>query len=98
MYVVRDWVEGNVGNLLFGVFKNKVTVPLYMGGEKPALAKLPTTSLTSDNWKCYLDICATYHNFFVRELIDRVYSGKTAMNGSCNAGTLTTNTRGWYVE
>ena len=27
-----------------------------------------------------------------------VYSGKTAMNGICNAGTLTTNTRGWYGE
>ena len=25
-------------------------------------------------------------------------SGKTAMNGSCNAGTVTTNTRGWYGE
>ena len=27
-----------------------------------------------------------------------MYSGKTAMSGSCNAGTVTTNTRGWYGE
>ena len=24
--------------------------------------------------------------------------GKTAINGSCNAGIVTTNTRGWYGE
>ena len=33
---------------------------------------------------------------FFREFLDRAYSGKTYMNGSCNAGTVTTNTRGWY--
>ena len=27
-----------------------------------------------------------------------VYSGKIAMNVSCNAGTVTTNTMGWYAE
>ena len=27
-----------------------------------------------------------------------MYSGKTAMNGICNDGTVTNNTRGWYVE
>ena len=34
----------------------------------------------------------------VREFLDRVYPGKTAMNRSCNVGTVTTNTRGFYGE
>ena len=69
-----------------------------MGGEKPVLYELPTDRFTLDNWKCCLDSCATYHTFFVTEFLDMVYSGKTEMNGSCNAGTVTTNTRGWYSE
>ena len=67
-----------------------------MGSKKPVLAKLHTDRFTLDNWKFYLDSCATYHTFFVREFLDRVYSVKTYMNGSCNSGTVTTNTRGWY--
>ena len=76
----------------------KNTVPLDMGSEKPVLAEIHTDRFTLDNWKCYLDSCATYHNFFVREFLDRVFSGKTTMNGSCNAGTVTTNIKGWYSE
>ena len=72
------------------------TVPLDMGSEKPVLSELHTERFTLDNWKCYLDSCATYHTFFVREFLYRVYSVKKAMNGRCNAGTMTTNTRGWY--
>ena len=78
--------------------KNKGTVPMDMGGEKPVLAELHTYRFTLDNWKCHLESCATYHTFFFREFLDRVYSGKKATNGSCNAGTVTTNTRGWYDE
>ena len=52
-----------------------------MGGEKPVLAKLSTNRFNLDQWKCYLEICATYHTFFFREFLDRVYLGKTAMNG-----------------
>ena len=78
--------------------KNKGTVPLDMGGKKPVLSELHTERFNLDNWKCYLDICATYHTFFVMEFLDRVYSGKKATNGSCNTGTVTTNTRGWYNE
>ena len=44
----------------------KNTVPLDMGGVKPVLDKLHTDRFTLDNWKCYLDSCATYHAFFVR--------------------------------
>ena len=32
------------------------------------------------------------------DFLDRVYLVKTAMNGSCNAGTVTTKTRVWYGE
>ena len=48
------------------------TVPLDMGSEKPILAELHTDRFTLDNWKCYLDICATYHTFFAMEFLDRV--------------------------
>ena len=78
--------------------KNKGTVPLDMGGKNPVLAEQPADRFTSDNWKCYLDSCTTYHTFFVTEFLDMVYSGKTEINGSCNAGTVTTNTRSWYSE
>ena len=90
---VRTKNKGNVPTV-----KSKGTVPLDMGGKKTVLAELPTNGFTFDKWKCYFDSCATYHTFFVRDFLDRVYLGKTAMNGSCNAGTVTTNTRGWYGE
>ena len=69
-----------------------------MGSEKPVLAELHTDRFTLEKWKCYLDRCATYHTFFFREFLDRFSSGKTAMNGSYNAGTVTTNTMGWCGE
>ena len=49
-----------------------------------------------EKWKCYHDRYATIRIFFVREFLDKVYPGNTAMNGCCKAGTVTTNTRGWY--
>ena len=76
----------------------KNTVPLDMGSKKPVLAELHADRFNLYNWKCYLDRCAIYHTFFVRGLLDRVSLGKTAMNDSCNVGTVTTNTRGWYGE
>ena len=41
------------------------TIPLDMGGKKTVLAELHTDRFTLYNWKCYLDICAAYHTFFV---------------------------------
>ena len=76
--------------------KKKSTVPLDIGNEKPVLAKLHTDRFPLDNWKCYLDSCITYHTFFFMDFLDRVYSDKTAMNGTCNVDTVTTNIRGWY--
>ena len=76
----------------------KNTVPLDMGSKNPVLSELHTDRFILDNCKFYLDSCTTYHTFYVREFLDRVSVDKTAMNGSCNAGTVTTNTRGWYDE
>ena len=39
----------------------------------PFLSELNTDRFTLDNWKCYLDSCATYHNLFVRDFLDRLY-------------------------
>ena len=39
-------------------------VPLDMGSKKPVLVELHTDRFTLENWKCYLDSCATYHNVF----------------------------------
>ena len=90
---VRTKNEGTIPTV-----KSKGTVPLDMGGEKPVLADLFTDRFTLDKRMCFLDSCATYHTFFVRDFLDRVYSGKTDMNGSCNTCTVTNTTRGWYGE
>jgi len=67
-------------------------------GEKPVLTEMATDRFTLDWWKCYLDSCATYHTFFVKEFLSKVHTGTATMKGSCNAGTVSTNTRGWYGE
>ena len=83
-WIVQGGVETNPVNNQHSWVKNSEAVPhptsadtkntvlLDMGSEKPVLAELHTDRFTLDNWKCYLDICATYHTFFVRELLDRV--------------------------
>ena len=54
--------------------------------------------VTLDPWKIYLDSCATYYTFFVKEFLAKVHKGKSTITGSCNAGTTSTNTPGWYGE
>ena len=49
-----------------------------------------------DWWKCYLDSCATYHTFFVKEFLSNVRKGNVTMTGSCNAGTTESNVTGWF--
>ena len=49
-------------------------------------------------WKCYLHSYATYHSFFMEEVLCDVKEGKSTMNGSCNASTVSTNTKGWYWD
>ena len=74
------------------------TVQLDMGSKNPVLAKLHTGGFNLDNRKFYPNSYATYHNFFVKEFLDRVSLGKTVRNASCNAGTVTTNIRGCCGE
>jgi hypothetical protein len=51
---------------------------------------------TLDWWTCYLDSCASYHTFFVKEFLRDVCKGSSTMNGSCNAGTVLLKQKGWY--
>ena len=51
---------------------------------------------TLDWWKCYLDSCASYHTFFVREFLCHTQDSSTTMNGSCNAGSVLLRQKGWY--
>ena len=39
-----------------------------------------------------------YHTFFIEEFLSDVHKGDTTMNVSCNAGTVSTNTKGWYGD
>ena len=74
------------------------SISLPKGSEKPVLAELPGLRFTLDWWKVYLDSCATYHTFFVKECLRGIYMSKTIMNGSCNAGTVSTRKKGWFGE
>ena len=56
------------------------------------------TNVRSIWWKCYLDSCATYHPFFMEEFLHDMREGKSTMSGSSNAGTVSTNTKGWYGD
>ena len=49
-------------------------------------------------WKCYLNSCVSYHSFFMQKFLRDVREGKSTMEGSCNAGTVLTNTKGWYGD
>ena len=54
--------------------------------------------LTLDRWKLYLDRCASYHTFFVKEFLMNIYEGAGAMNGNCNSVTTRITKRGYYGE
>ena len=60
------------------------------------LAEVPTDRFILDVWKCYLDSYTTYHTFFVNGFPPKAYTGAATMKGSCSAGMVPTNTRGWY--
>ena len=49
-----------------------------------------------DWWKCYLDSCASYNTFFVKEFLRDITEGLLTMSGSCNAGTVLLQKKGWY--
>ena len=50
---------------------------------------------TLDRWKLYIDSCATYQSFFVKEFLRNIENGDTPLTGSCNAGITFTHIRGW---
>ena len=52
--------------------------------------------LTLQWWKIYLDSCATYHTFFVKEFLKNVVENKGTMNGNCNAGETKITKRGYF--
>ena len=54
--------------------------------------------LTLDWWKVYLDSCASYHTFFVKEFLKNIQEGKGTMNGNCNAGETRITKRGYFEK
>ena len=54
--------------------------------------------MTLEWWKCYLDSCASYHTFFVKEFLKNIFEGVATMTGRCNAGTTVSSKRGTYGD
>ena len=67
-----------------------------VNGKRVQYPKIKSGRYTLDWWKCYLDSCASYHTFFVREFLRHVQDSSTTMNGSCNAGSVMLREKGWY--
>jgi len=64
----------------------------------PVLVNWPGERFTLTWWKCYLDSCASYHSVFMEEFLRDIREGKSTMEGSCNAGTVSANTKEWYGD
>ena len=47
-------------------------------------------------WKVYLDSCASYHTFFLKEVLKNIVENKGTMNGNCNAGETKITKRGYF--
>ena len=60
------------------------------------MAKMRSRRNTLDWWKCYLDSCASYHTFFVREFLKNIEEDGSTMDGNCNAGSVLLKQKGWY--
>ena len=65
---------------------SKVRFKVISGGKR----------LTLQWWKVYLDSCATYHTFFVKEFLKNIVENKGTMNGNCNAGETKITKRGYF--
>ena len=59
------------------------------------MAKMRSRRNTLDWWKCYLDSCASYHTFFVREFLKNIEEDESTMDGNCNAGSVLLKQKGW---
>ena len=53
-------------------------------------------SLKLDDWKLYLDSCATYHSCFADWCLDNVHDVEVYLKGHCNAGVTTCKEQGYY--
>ena len=54
--------------------------------------------ITLEWWKHYLDSCASYHTFFVKEFLKSIEEGGGTMTGNCNAGTTRITKKGSYGD
>ena len=46
-----------------------------VNGKRVQYPKIKNGRYTLDWWKCYLDSCASYHTFFVKEFLRNVHEG-----------------------
>ena len=60
------------------------------------MAKMRIRLHTLNWWKCYLDSCASYHTFFVREFLKNIEEDESTMDGKCNTGYVLLKKKGWY--
>ena len=59
------------------------------------MTKMRSRRNTLDWWKCYLDSCASYHTFFVRDFLKNIEEDGYKMDGNCNAGSVLLKEKGW---
>ena len=71
-------------------------VPVVLRSRNLILAEVPADWFIFDWCKCYIDSCATYHTLFIEKFLGDVRKERTTINGSCNAGRVSTSTKGWY--
>ena len=80
----------------------KRSIKTNIGGNKAQpkrrkmIAKVRNRRHTLDWWKCYLDSCASYHTFFVREFLKNIKEDGSTMDGNCNAGSVPLKKKGLY--
>ena len=62
------------------------------------MAKMRSRCHTLDWWKCYPDSCASYHTFFVCEILKNIKEVGSTMDGdgNGNAGSVLLKEKGWY--
>ena len=78
--------------------KKSRKIKLNLGDRAHIRAYAPTDRFTLRFLRCYLDSCATYHPFCVKEFPSNVCTEAATMKESCNVGTVSANTREWYGE
>ena len=54
--------------------------------------------LTLQWWKVYLDSCATYHTFFIKEFLKNIEENMGTMHGNYNAGETKITKRGYFGQ